>query len=188
MVALFFDFSVSSLTSFAGLEQKLKHAYSQECAPDQPPKYLPALVMAAKFAAAIGCSDQEIEIAVRRADNIATELDWQAERKGADEPAEWISCMLREGRLQVLLDAPHAEHDTSAWDPQPNTFTSGITFNHAYSMIKPASDLAKERTISQVSAALDQGAHLPAAHFKRMHCHRLLLCTVGYTTSLATAR
>jgi hypothetical protein len=147
------DFSVSSLTSFAALEKKIMTDYCREvsdaCAADAA-----AAVVAAKYAAALGCSDTEVEGAARKAFDLSCRvLRWREERGGVDEPAAWAARMTRGGHLERLLRAPLDALDDAALEailPTPARYHKDhgpkypyLTVGHVFELLKYDSKLAK---------------------------------------------
>ena len=140
-----FDFSAASLTSFAVLEQKVHRLFDAEDA-----VHAAAAAAAAKYAAALGCTDQEIyALATRAAEISGRSAGWRAGRDGADEPDVWSARLLRDGSLQKLVDAPPA-HDSTNLLPWPNEAGCGLTTAHAFALLNKADEkLAKEVDMPQ---------------------------------------
>jgi hypothetical protein len=128
------EFSAAALTSFAGLE-RIVRAYAEDADVDEAD--VAAAVAAAKYAAAIGCADAEVQAAAWRAYSVSTRaIRWRAARDGADEPVAWLTRVLRDGRISELLNAPDATHDVSAWLPQMDEAGPGISLAHLYAFYR----------------------------------------------------
>ena len=153
------DFSVSSLTSFAALEQKIMLGYShrRRGAPEATAADAAAAVVAAKFAAALGCTDREVEGAAYKAFDISCRvLRWREERGGADEPAAWAAHVAREGHLEQLLSAPRDKHDVESMLPIPSRYHPChgpqypyLTIGHVFELLKLDAKYAKVRGCSR---------------------------------------
>ena len=97
--------------------------------------HLQAAVAAAKHAAALGCSDAEVEMAGQRALDVASRgFGWRSERGGIDEPVAWVARALDSGRVRKLLEAPDETHDVEEWTPWMDEASSGITLAHVYAL------------------------------------------------------
>ena len=122
------DFSASALTSFVDIESQIR-AYFADYREAPHEADVAAVVAAAKYAAALGCTDAEVYVAACRAQAIAFRaLRWRTERSGADEPAAWLARVLQEGKVRQLLDAPDAEHDITSWLPRMDMARHAFTF------------------------------------------------------------
>ena len=95
------DFSITGLTSFEALERAARAE-----------GYGDAAVAAAKRAAALGCTDAEIE---QEAVAVQEREDWRAERGGLHEPVAWAARLLEEGLLKAIIDTPEGPHDLAKW-------------------------------------------------------------------------
>lgn len=95
------DFSITGLTSFEALERAARVE-----------GYGDAAVAAAKRAAALGCTDAEIE---QEAVAVQEREDWRAERGGLHEPVAWAARLLEEGLLKAIIDTPEGPHDLAKW-------------------------------------------------------------------------
>ena len=128
------DFSITGLDSFAALERAARAE-----------GYGDAAIAAAKRAAALGCTDAEIE---QEADVV--QEDWRAERGGLDEPAAWAAHLLKEGVLKAIIDTPEGPHDLAEWRPclEPEGY-SEVTVAHLFALLDLVPAFAAERDSAQ---------------------------------------
>ena len=130
------DFGLARLTSFAALEAAARRA-----------GYSEAAITAGRRAAALGCTDAEVELA---ADEVREREEWSAERGGIDEPEAWVALRLEDGTLHKLLNEPETQHDRfGEWLPQPECGEQGVTMAHLFALLDATSRVAKERNCSQ---------------------------------------
>ena len=130
------DFSITGLDSFAALERAARAE-----------GYGDVAVAAAKRAAALGCTDAEIE---QEADVVQEREDWRAERGGRDEPVAWAARLLEEGVLKAIIDAPEGPHDLAQWRPclEPEGWDE-VTVAHLFALLDLVPGFAAERDSAQ---------------------------------------
>ena len=164
------DFSVASLTSFARLETKMRHA---DCSD--------AEIAAAKHAAALGCTDHEVGQAVDDArEHDENVVQWRRERGGIDEPAAWVAARGVVDQLYALLDQPGGPHERLQFVlPQlEREGDTGVTVGHLYALLDVAARVAQARDCTQSAVFycwayhLCRGPRAPGLEPPRFWTHR----------------
>ena len=142
---------MGSLTSFAKLEAAIRGVGGSD-----------AEVAAAKRAAALGCTDVEVEQAAQEAYVYDHEVvKWRKERSGIDEPVVWAERLLKAGFLHRLLDEPARVHELEGWLPQlERERLELVTVAHLYALLDTAATVATERDCTQSAVFYCWAYHL----------------------------
>ena len=135
------------MTSFAALAQAARRD-----------GYSDAAIAAGRRAAALGCTDAEVEMA---ADEVWQREEWRAKRGGIDEPAVWAARALDSGILHRMLDEPGGAHDPfGEWLPMPTEGEQGLTLSHLFALLELAATVTKERDCAQAGVFYCWAYHL----------------------------